>query len=322
MKPLTLATLLLCLLVIALGATTRLQDAGLGCPDWPLCYGALLVPDVQDLAVAEAASFDKGKAWLEVIHRLAAGALGLAVLLMLLVEVSAAYRTKRKVARLVLVLAALVVAQALFGMWTVTLKLLPQIVVLHLLGGMTILALLFLHWLGSGPSPPPPTLFSWKLLVPAYLFLALVIAQIALGGWMSANYAALACADFPLCNGRWLPAADFQQGFRLGFELGPNYEGGLLAEEARLAIHWTHRLGALVVLLFWLVYCSYAFTARPIRLQLHWVTIVLLAQMALGITNVLARLPLFIAVAHNLGAAFLLLATIALIHRLSHNGIS
>jgi len=336
MKHLALASLLLCFLVIGLGATTRIQDAGLGCPDWPLCYGALLVPDEADLPDTQAVSFDKEKAWLEVIHRLAAGGLGLAVLLMLLIELGLAYRNRKRISRLIVILAVLVVVQALFGMWTVTLKLLPEIVVLHLIGGMAILGLLFLHWLhlarpssplsslvDSSASPSPPPIL--HQVFPAYLFLALVITQIILGGWVSANYAALACPDFPLCNAQWLPPADFQQGFRLGFELGPNYEGGLLSEKARVAIHWTHRLGALIVFVFWLAY--YAFVTKQFRPDLNLIGIVLLLQVALGITNVLARLPLFIAVAHNLGAALLLLTTLSLIHRmhnisrLSHDGI-
>ncbi len=327
MKQLTFISLLLCFLVIGLGATTRIQDAGLGCPDWPLCYGALLVPDEADLPDTQAASFDKEKAWLEVIHRLAAGGLGLVVLLMLLVELGSAYLGRKRTSRLIVILAVLVVVQALFGMWTVTLKLLPEIVVLHLMGGMAILGLLFLHWLhlARSSSTLPSSLDSptWSRtsltsgqLFPAYLFLALVIAQIILGGWVSANYAALACPDFPLCNAQWLPPADFQQGFRLGFELGPNYEGGLLSEQARVAIHWTHRLGALIILLSWLGY--YAFAAKQLRPDLGLIGIVLLFQLALGITNVLAQLPLFIAVAHNLGAALLLLTTLSLIHRIHH----
>ena len=321
MKVLTNFALVFCFFVIALGAATRLMDAGLGCPDWPLCYGKLLVPasaaEIENFAVA---TFDETKAWTEVLHRMAASVLGFAVFLLLFLDVRNSLRRKKRISRLLLLLSLVVVLQAAFGMWTVTLRLLPQVVVTHLLGGFLLLALIFIHFLNlnrtyPSPSAPVPA----PLLYITYIGFALLIAQIALGGWVSANYAALACVDFPLCQGSWFPPADFAQGFNFFHPLGPNYEGGVLDAPSRLAVHLTHRFGAALVFLYWSgYYFSVRLSAPQFCATLNWLFLILLGQLALGITNVLAELPLLIAVAHNITAALLLLSVIALLHHIHY----
>lgn len=317
-----------CVLVVVLGAFTRLVDAGLGCPDWPGCYGHLTWPQ-SDAAVerAEAAfpefPVEHDKTWPEMVHRYAAGLLGLLILGLTIATWRQAGRDPehnypRKHA---LGLLALVIVQALFGMWTVTLKLWPQVVTAHLLGGFATLSLLWLlsqrysgrHW--RMPSNSVRRLRGITSLL--WLVLILVIVQIALGGWVSANYAALACTDFPQCHGQWWPEMDFRQGFNFAQDVGPNYLGGLLEGEARTAIHVTHRLGALVVALLGGLLCWRLWQIKqsaPQRMALV-IAAVLTVQIALGVTNVLASLPLAVAVAHNAGGALLLLSLVTLAHR-------
>src|SRR5690606_33916429 len=198
--------------------------------------------------------------------------------------------------------------------WTVTLYLWPQVVTAHLLGGFTTFSLLWLLCmrLFNRPWPRPYISIShWVKLKPlARLCLVLVIIQVALGGWVSANYAALACPDLPTCQGRWVPPMDFARGFDFMQEIGPNYLGGQMDGEARVAIHYTHRVGALVVTLFtgllvWLMHRN-AGGSRHMRSMANIILTILLAQLALGLSNVLFGLPLWVAVAHNAGGALLL----------------
>jgi len=216
--------------------------------------------------------------------------------------------------KLPLLLLGVVVAQAAFGMWTVTLKLWPQVVTAHLLGGFATLSLLFLLSLrlsGGIPAQQVPTLLRWL----AAFGLILVIGQIALGGWVSSNYAAVACADFPTCHGQWLPAMDFANGFHLTQHIGPNYLGGQLDSDARTAIHFTHRLGALLVLI---VLSGLAWRLRQqgfTRLS-GLLLLALTVQIGLGISNVLLQLPLAVAVAHNIGGACPLLVLVLINYRL------
>jgi cytochrome c oxidase assembly protein subunit 15 len=270
----------------------------LGCPDWPGCYGRLLgVPEqVHELAQAARAFPDRpvhaGKAWKEMIHRYAASTLGLLVLALAI----SAWRRTRRVATLESALLGLVIAQAALGMWTVTLLLKPAIVTLHLLGGMATWAILFLLMRRE--------VYPGAVLLPlGRLAVAVVFVQIGLGGWMSSNYASLACPDFPTCrNGNWWPGvgfADFGQAFALLRDLGAAAGGAALT-----AIHLTHRLGALVVLLV-----VGAFGRRLLKGGRRSGAVVLGAlalQLGLGIANVVFALPLPIAVLHNLGAAALL----------------
>ncbi len=244
-----LATLLAAVVVL-LGAYTRLTHAGLGCPDWPGCYGFVHVPlSEAQLAHAELhfpdAPVEAQKGWNEMIHRYFAGALGLLILGLALHALVRRGRDGQPL-KLPLLLLAVVIAQAAFGMWTVTLKLWPQVVTAHLLGGFTTLALLFLLALRlSGRFAARRYPAATRGL--AGLALLLVIGQIALGGWVSSNYAAVACIDLPTCHGEWWPRMDFANGFHLTQHIGPNYLGGQLDSDARTAIHMTHRIGALCV---------------------------------------------------------------------------
>jgi len=316
---LALFATLLAFAVVLLGAYTRLTHAGLGCPDWPGCYGFLTVPSgAEQLAHAERhfpdAPVEAHKGWNEMIHRYFAGSLGL-VILALAVQAVRRRAEPGQPLGLPLALLGVVVAQALFGMWTVTLKLWPQVVVAHLLGGMATLALLFLLSLrlsGQGTSLPAPAPALRALAAAA---LALCVGQIALGGWVSSNYAAVACLDLPTCHGQWWPQTDFANAFHLTQEIGPNYLGGMLDGPARTAIHLSHRLGALaaaliVPLLAWRLWRHGLGRLAGLLLA------VLALQLGLGIGNVLLQLPLPLAVAHNAGAALLLLSLVLVNHRL------
>ncbi|MDH3946683.1 MAG: COX15/CtaA family protein, partial [Chromatiales bacterium] len=242
-------TALLAFAVVVLGAYVRLTDAGLGCPDWPGCYGKLTVTEVmRDVSSAEAAfperAVDAGKAWREMIHRYLAAILGLAIVALAVIAWRRRHIPGQPVA-LPIALVGLVIFQGLLGMWTVTLLLKPVVVMAHLLGGMTTLALLW--WLSL--SPPTADSGRHRLTSLALAGVAVVIVQIALGGWTSTNYAALACPAFPSCNGNWWPEMDFAEGFRLWRGLGVDYEGGVLHNSARMAIHYSHRIFALAVII-------------------------------------------------------------------------
>ncbi|VVM94997.1 Heme A synthase [Pseudomonas fluorescens] len=309
---LALFATLLALIVVLLGAYTRLTHAGLGCPDWPGCYGFISVPKSEaQLAHAELhfpdAPVEAHKGWNEMIHRYFAGTLGL----LIAVLAGRAWMHRRdpgQPVKLPLFVLAVVIAQAAFGMWTVTLKLWPQVVTGHLLGGFATLSLLFLLTLRLSAVLPaltvPRRLQHW-----ATAALLLVIGQIALGGWVSSNYAAVACIDFPTCHGEWLPPADFANGFHLTQHIGPNYLGGQLDSDARTAIHLTHRIGALLVTL---VLLGLAWQLKVVGMSrlAKLVLIALAVQIMLGISNVLFHLPLPVAVAHNAGGAALLLTMV------------
>ncbi len=322
---LSAAVSVLALCVILLGAYVRLSDAGLGCPDWPGCYGHLVVPSA-DHAVAAASQahparpFDSAKAWKEMVHRYLAGALGLAILALAVI----AWRGRRSGLPVVLsaVLVGLVAFQALLGMWTVTHLVNPAIVTAHLAGGMATLVLLWWLTLRQGRLWALPTTERVSSLRPwAVLGSVLVAGQILLGGWTSSNYAALACTAFPTCHGGdWWPAADFAEGFRLWRPLGVDYEFGVLDSPARTAIHLAHRLGALVVTIYvgLLALAAIRSGASAAERGLGVALLAILAvQIGLGVTNVVAQLPLPVAVAHNGGAALLLLALLSLVHVLT-----
>ncbi len=317
---LALAASALALVVVVLGAWVRLSDAGLGCPDWPGCYGHLGVPDeAHEVAAANAAypqrPVEADKAWKEMIHRYAASILGLLIAAIAVL----AWRARRRgegVGKLPYALFALVVFQGLLGMWTVTLLVKPIIVLAHLAGGLSTLALLW--WLvlrhsGWGDGQ----VATRHLRGPALLALGVLLVQILLGGWTSTNYAALSCPDLPTCQGQWWPPMDFADGFTPWRGLGIDYEGGVLANESRVAIHVAHRLGAiaaalLVGLLALLAWRSGG-VARPVAALIGGL---LLLQLALGLGNVLLSLPLGVATAHNGGAALLLLSLLSLLHLL------
>jgi len=309
---LALLATLLALLVVLLGAYTRLTHAGLGCPDWPGCYGFLSVPQSEaQLAHAELhfpdTPVEADKGWSEMVHRYFAGALGL----MIAVLAARAWRQRHvpdQPLKLPLFILLVVFAQAAFGMWTVTLKLWPQVVTGHLLGGFATLSLLFLLTLRlSGVLPAlavPRRLQRW-----ATAGLVLGILQIALGGWVSSNYAAVACIDVPTCHGEWWPAADFANGFHLTQHIGPNYLGGQLDSDARTAIHLTHRMGAVALTL---VLLGLAWQLRKVGMTrlAGLLLAALVVQISLGVSNVVFHLPLTVAVAHNAGGAGLLLTLV------------
>ncbi len=312
----------LAVVVVMLGAFTRLMDAGLGCPDWPGCYGHLLWPnESHEIARAQQLYPDSpvegSKTWPEMVHRYFAGSLGL-LILVLAIQALRHRRAGDQPLALPLLLLFLVVWQALFGMWTVTLKLWPQVVTMHLLGGMSILSLLWLlalrldnrHW--TVQAGLAPRLETMKPLVIAAI--ALVVMQICLGGWTTSNYAAFACPDFPTCRDRWLPPMDLAHGFNIFQTIGPNYLGGLMESEGRVAIHFVHRLGALVTAAGLIYLCSrlLALSYGPARRMALVIACALLLQISLGISNVLLQFPLAIAVAHNLGGALLLLVLVTL----------
>lgn len=308
--------------VVIVGAFVRLTDAGLGCPDWPGCYGQL-TPTHASADIARAVAEQGGthgpvsmpKAWKEMGHRYLAGTLGLLILFLALWT----WRSRAQAAQsrfLATSILVLVVLQAALGMWTVTMLLKPVIVTLHLLGGMATLALL--TWLAlRGSAPSRHALRNARgLHAAAAVGLLLVVAQIALGGWVSTNYAALACIDFPRCHGEWFPEMDFRHGFQLVRELGMTATGTRLGYEALTAIHWTHRVGALVLVVY-LGLFAVKLARTPGMARLAGLLLALLAvQITLGITNIVAGLPLAVAVAHNGVAALLLVMLVVINFRL------
>jgi len=314
--------------VVVLGAWTRLEDAGLGCPDWPGCYGFISVPDTpEEIAQAEAAypdaPFEADKAWPEMIHRFFAGTLGLLVIAINVIAWRNRHNSDQPF-KLPLFLLFLVIAQGMFGMWTVTLKLWPQVVTTHLLGGFTTLSLLWLLSLrlDNRPWPQPNIpLRRWISLKPlAATALILLICQISLGGWTSSNYAALACPDLPTCQGSWIPDMDFANGFNVTQEIGPNYLGGQLDGQSRVAIHMAHRIGALLVTIVigFLIFKLFRNAGgREMNNLASILLALLIIQVSLGMNNVIFSLPLWVAVAHNAGGALLLLTLVNVNYRLS-----
>lgn len=305
---LTILLPLMAFIVITVGAYVRLTDAGLGCPDWPGCYGEL-VPSQQSTSAGADASPEFGKAWREMIHRYIAAGLGLGIVLLFICSYGSS-RRKRHTGLLGL-LVVLVIFQGLLGMWTVTLLLKPLVVTAHLFGGLATLALLWWHFLASFY---PATVARYPRVPYVNLLILVLLGQIFLGGWTSTNYAALACTDFPTCHGVLWPDMNFQEAFVLWRGLGVNYEYGVLDSPARTAIHYSHRLWALVTAIS-LIFGSWMALQRGSRAvrKAAWCIITLLcAQLGLGISNVLFGLPLAVAVAHNGVAALLLLSVISL----------
>ncbi|HHZ69550.1 MAG TPA: signal recognition particle-docking protein FtsY [Methylococcaceae bacterium] len=310
-------SLLLVLVVIVLGAYVRLSDAGLGCPDWPGCFGSPVISETPDFIKQAREAFpdvffDKGKAWKEMIHRYVAGALGILILLMNLI----AWRQKPH--RLMAMscsfgLLLLVGFQAALGMWTVTMKVMPIVVTSHLLLGMMTCWLLYRFFLQTGPDierrehiQGPRRLAQFAMLV---LFL-----QIILGGWTSTNYAALACEGFPQCNNSWWPVGDYKEAGNLvqGLITG-NTEP--LSAEGKIAAHWMHRVGALVtfiVLTMVMFIASSGRYPRLVRKSAVWLSALLLLQICLGVANVRMNLPMWSAISHNGVAALLMLLLIRL----------
>ena len=316
-RPMVFCAAVLTFLVIVVGAYVRLEDAGLGCPDWPGCYGQIIgVPDeAHEVARAEQAfpgkSVDAGRARKEMFHRYLAGTLGL-----LIAAIAAiAWRWRARIGRppwLASALIVLIAFQATLGMWTVTKLLKPAIVTLHLLGGMSTLALVLWLALREINPLPAPAETARRMRPWAAAGLAVLAVQIVLGGWVSANYAALACVDFPVCHGKWLPDMDFANAFHVVRELGVTAAGTPLSQEALNAIQWSHRAWALVVFTYLAVLALWSMRAPALRLAGVLLLALLFVQVGLGAANVLMRLPLVLAAAHNAGAALLLAALVVL----------
>jgi len=296
--------------VIALGAWTRLVDAGLGCPDWPGCYGFIVFPtNESEIALAESRypmfPYDINKAIPEVVHRYFAAALGLIAIF--LVYFSFKNTKDRSIRAWSIFLLFFICCQGLFGYLTVSLKLLPIIVTTHLFGGFATLTLFYFLYLKSRNFEIFNQINIPNLKGIAGAAFVILLLQIFLGVWTSTNYASLACADFPTCQGSYLPEMDFKSGFNLNQEVGPNYLYGLLDNPARVAIHYSHRVTAILVTILFLILMSRLWfsNAAPLASTLG---ILLLTQITLGIINVVYVLPLYVAIAHNLVAACLLLA--------------
>jgi len=373
-----LACALACV-VIVLGAFTRLKDAGLGCPDWPTCYGHLWVPnEAHEIAAANEKFADTPvevhKTWPEQTHRIFASSLGLLGIVMLTLAIRrrdaghpwcgiivllgllvagtvtraivgsamdpvlgglvvayfawlawlASQRgTSHSPLKLPAFIAGFLVLQGLFGMWTVTLKVWPQVVTAHLLGGFTMLSVLWLLQLRLQNRPWQLPTQEWRRLQSLKTFalvaLIVVIVQIALGGWTASNYAAVACPDFPTCQAQWLPPTNFYDAFNFSQHIGPNYLGGKLDNDARVTIHLMHRLGAIIttLVLSTLVVLGLraAVTSRA-RNQFILVAVILLLQLLLGVGNVVLHFPLHVTVSHNAVGALLLLTMVTLNYRL------
>src|SRR5690242_13820506 len=295
---------LLCYVVVVLGAYVRLTAAGLGCPDWPGCYGHLTPAAAQAADTATAfpgRPLEPGKAWREMIHRYAVGTLSVIIIVVTALAIVARRQAGVSLA-LALALFATLVMQALLGMLTVTWRLNPLIVTLHLLFGMTTLALLWwlllslprgswkasaLHYSHSGSGGPATKLILARRL--ALLGLIALIIQIALGGWTSSNYAAVACPDFPTCQGAWWPHSDYRDAFVLWRGLGINYEGGVLGNPARVAIHLTHRIGAAVAAAALALAALFVLRQRALTGDRRWAWAVLgalILQLTIGISMV------------------------------------
>jgi cytochrome c oxidase assembly protein subunit 15 len=374
--------------VIALGAFTRLANAGLGCPDWPTCYGHVLWPDSAHEIYDANQTYNEtpvetDKTWPEQVHRIFASSLGLISLLVFFLSMKLTedkWLKRQLLAVIVVLVAALavkiglkqqmkitavamhdiydivigsivlacvvflallgwikgaaeqpiklpafivafVILQGLFGMWTVTLKVWPQIVTIHLLGGFGMAALFWLLALRLQNRPwqlPEHSVEKVQRLKPLVIVAFLVVVmQIALGGWTTSNYAAVACPDLPQCQGQWLPEMDIAAGFNLAQGVGPNYLGGKLDNEARIAIHMGHRIGAVIttILLLLVAFLLRKAHSPYTRHMANWILGGLLVQVGLGLSNVIFHFPLSVAVAHNAGGAVLLLIMVTLMHR-------
>ena len=320
-RKLAWVTTFLTLDLIMFGGFTRLTDSGLGCPDWPGCYGTSSpfaahadIHAAQVLLPSGPVTFVK--AWIEMIHRYFAMSVGV-LIIVLMVMAWVKRRELKQSPWLATWLFVLVCVQGAFGAWTVTMKLQPVIVTTHLMLALTLLG--SLAWLASRQMPltqvaADPEALRWRWA--ALAGLALLVFQIALGGWVSTNYAVLACTDFPTCQGQWVPPMDFHNGFRLWRELGKTAGGEVIPMQALVAIHWVHRTFAVVVVAYlaWLAtrLRRHAALKTPATLML----VLVVVQFATGLSNIVFQWPLLNAIAHNGGAAILLLLLVMLNYRI------
>jgi cytochrome c oxidase assembly protein subunit 15 len=321
MKKLVLISVFLAMVVIILGAYTRLTDAGLGCPDWPGCYGHLSFSETtKNIDTAQQAfpdrPFEEHKAWNEMIHRYFASALGLLIVIIFIRSLTRkGFNTPKK---LPFLLVCLVCFQGALGMWTVTLNLLPVVVMGHLLGGFTVLSGLFLLYLRlttyriPGGDPQMRRFGKYSILG-----LIILVVQIALGGWTSANYAALACTELPVCEGAWYEQLNFSGAFSV--PEAENYEFGAHSYSERMTMHIMHRAGALVTFIYlcWLSIRLYGKAVSRLVKKLSTLMVIMLGvQVILGVSNVVFSLPVAVAVMHNAVAACLMLVLISISYTL------
>jgi heme a synthase len=308
--------------LVMFGGFTRLTDSGLGCPDWPGCYGTSS-PFIAHAAISAAhlamptGPVSMSKAWIEMIHRYFAMAIGVLIIAQMTIAwVAKARRRPLSVSPWWPTgLLLLIVVQGVFGAWTVTMKLQPVIVTTHLLLGLTLLGAL--GWLAARMTPlPAHDPEAGRHRVAALTALVLLVVQIALGGWVSTNYAVLACTDFPTCNGQWLPPMDFAHGFHLWRALGMSGDGEAITQDALVAIHWTHRTFAVVVVAYLVAFALRMRRFESLRRPANGVLLVVAIQFVTGLSNIVLQWPLPVAVAHNGGAAILLLLLVMLNFRI------
>ena len=332
LRRLALLGMLLCLVVIVLGAWVRLTDAGLGCPDWPGCYGHVTPAGAEKVegkieSYSPGWEYDSGKAWREMIHRYAATTLGF--IIVLITAIAIAYRREKPVSVVYAVgLLVTVVLQGILGAFTVWWLVKPLIVVLHLTGGLTTLSLLTWLWLRMRrvTAVVQPEVGATKIAAldgarrAGAIAVAVVAVQIILGGWTSSNYAAVACPDLPTCQGQWIPKdMDYADAFVIWRGLDINYEGGVLDHPARVAIHFTHRAWALVATLAVLWAAWLAWRNAPTALVRNgavWAVGALSLQWLIALLMILKAFPLSLATGHNAGAALLLMALLVFNRRL------
>jgi cytochrome c oxidase assembly protein subunit 15 len=333
-------TAFLTLDLIAFGAFVRLTDSGLGCPDWPGCYGQLL--PVQATTQINNAIIEQGgpqgavshsKAWIEMLHRYVASFIGALILVMFVRSTLARVGQRRATLRggfidagvglgwpsLLLIVVSL---QGLFGKWTVTLKLMPIVVTTHLMGGMLLFALLIWFWMRErereGDSRAMTIAVSGRVRAMVWIAVAVMAGQIFLGGWVSTNYAVLACADFPGCGGTMTPSVDWRAGFTFARELGRTPEGTFLSVDALRAIHWAHRIGALITTCVVIAAALTLMRAHAaLKRQALWIKVALVGQIIVGISTVLFSQPIALATAHNFLAAVLLATLVVAAYRVS-----
>ncbi|HJU71220.1 MAG TPA: COX15/CtaA family protein [Paucimonas sp.] len=324
-RKLVWVTLFLTFDLIMFGAFTRLTDSGLGCPDWPGCYGQANPFQSHAAIRAAEAIMPTGpvtimKAWIEMLHRYLAMSIGVLIISMMVIAWLKWLRSARTNATFApwypTLLFGFVCLQGAFGAWTVTMKLQPIIVTTHLLLGISLLALL--AWLAARQSAHLPVApQAATLRVPAIMAALLLAIQLALGGWVSTNYATLACSQFPLCNGTIVPQMDFEHGFTLWRSLGKTAGGDFLPFPALTAIHWTHRMFAFVAaaLIAWVAHR--ALKIDGLRKTGRWLLMIVLLQLATGISTIFLNWPLALAVIHNGGAALLALLLTMLNYKIS-----